>query len=1063
MNSFRFNCILILTLTYFLSPMSAFADSSAKNSKLTDLAALTMQDQSIKKLKTLVKQYQGTEKEPELLARLGDLYLERSGISFRISEGTSIKNKSPLYLSSLKEATGTLTVLIQKFPYHALSALSHFKRGKAYKEMEQVKFAKEDFLYIQQHHSDFEYLDSILIDLADFAQDANQHQEALSYLFQIEKMKGSDYLPLALHKAAWSYFNLGLYQNALTFLEKEMNHYYTKLELAQSSHATGSSVTTNATVGVGAENAFLESAFNDYALFYFEAINKKSDFANVDDALRNFERLDRQHRFYGPTVFKFAKLLKAYTLISELDRLRQILVKDHKDLPESGEVALLLFQFHFDRRDYNHLNSLITDLKVLRNEKNEARVESTLSNALAELHKLVLKNKLATERGTLIRPLVSLTESVNELLGKENATALLANYALAETLFELKEYTQATEAYHNLLKPEYATTLESKKLSPSALTLRLLSSRYQELKGQDLFPAKMKIKALKADLDPASKDQLTSMSEWITWLKASEAITKTPEEKPSYVAYELEAHKLLYLYFDREKAVEALIHSGLQDIDTEDGVTSLTLALDTLSESMEYSRLYELSAQVTSIAHLKNKEFLAKAETMKANAHLKITLASKDNLVTLERSQACLKEFKDLKVLNECRNIHAKTAALLGQYELADQEISTLLNQNQDQTHTQSLLLLRADARNKLGRVPEAIRDLTQYQNLTHYEDAEITEQILEYAWFKNDPSAIDLLLKNKEACQGKNKTHCDQYQVARLLDDDKVKTNYQTTFRNTAKASKEVQSMWVMLALKDAKKLPFQDRMILLQRLASSWESLNPLLQIRLFPKMISIVSDALESVRVSAPGIAPLTADTRTIERRMKLMQDVDLTFSKVMKLSWLQVKLKGASELVAIYGQLIQDLKSIQTPPELLSPFIKKKEEIQTAVQNLQAMAFEFNPRVVGPEPASMSPSKANEVQVDTPETLLLSAAVKAQVPSRLWNEWEKAVQEKRRDYLFHLVASFELEAAPIKLISPALKGLVLLLGGAPTEAYALVESAPESPFRANLLNQFERSKP
>ena len=155
-------------------------------------------------------------------------------------------------------------------------------------------------------------------------------------------------------------------------------------------------------------------------------------------------------------------MLKAYTLLPELDTLRKRLIRKEDKLPETAEVVLLLFQFYFDRRDYNNLTPLLSDLKTIRSEKNSPRIEQILSGALADLHKLVLKNKQATERGTLVRPLVSLTESVNDLLEKENATALLANYALAETLFELGEFNQATSVYQNLLKPEYKLTLEAK-------------------------------------------------------------------------------------------------------------------------------------------------------------------------------------------------------------------------------------------------------------------------------------------------------------------------------------------------------------------------------------------------------------------------------------------------------------------------------------------------------------------------------------------------------------------------------------------------------------------------
>ncbi len=134
-------------------------------------------------------------------------------------------------------------------------------------------------------------------------------------------------------------------------------------------------------------------------------------------------------------------------MLPELDELRKLLVQNGEKTAETSDVVMLLFQFHFERHDFKNLAPLLVDLKTIRNDKTETKIEQMLSGALADLHKLVLKNKLATERAVLVRPLVSLTESVNDLFGKNNQTALLANYALAETMFELGDFSQATEAH----------------------------------------------------------------------------------------------------------------------------------------------------------------------------------------------------------------------------------------------------------------------------------------------------------------------------------------------------------------------------------------------------------------------------------------------------------------------------------------------------------------------------------------------------------------------------------------------------------------------------------------
>ncbi len=1028
------NSVLFLFLTVLTTP--AFAEFQASTSKLTDLAALSIQDRSIKKLESLIRQYQGTTREAELLSRLADLYLERSGLSFQISEGTSIKNKTPLYGNSLKEAIRVLSNLLKKFPTHPLADGAHFKRGKAYKELGQVAHAREDYLYLNQNAQDFEYLDSVLIDLADFAQDSNHHQEALGYLAQIEKMGFSNYKPIALHKAAWSYFNLGLYESGITYLKKEVDFYYAKID-----DSKGDGV---------AESAFLESAFNDLALFYFEAINKKSGFASVEDALDTFKKFDSHKKFFGVTVLKFAKLLKAYTMVADLDQLRKQLVRHEQKLPETAEVVLLMFQFHFDRRDFNTLTPLLGDLKSIRNEKNQPRIEQILSAALTDLHKLVIKNKLATERAVFVRPLVSLTESVNDLLGKDNTTALLANYALAETLFELGEFTQATSVYQALLKPEFRKVLESKKLTHSALTLRLLSCRYQEFKKEQLIPEKIKVQSLASKTDPASKDQLSRMTEWVGWLDEVAAQPQAVEEKSSYDAFNLEANKLVYLYFDREKAVTRLSQFGLSRVETTEGVTALSLALDTLSESKENVRLYELTQKIAGLK-TKDKVFAGKIKDMSANAHLNITLGSKDSEIRLSRSAECVKNFTDAKVLLECKTIHATTLLELKKYEPALKEISELLKIAKDDTHQKSLLLLRADARNRLGQTAEAVQDLNSYQLLTNYADPQITEQILQYAWFKNDAVMLKGLLNNAKVCQGKNESHCEQYKVVKLLEDGTHPVKYLTAFKNTIKAEKEVQAVWALYSLHEPKKLPFQDRLILLQRLANTWDNMNPLLQIHLFPKMVTQVSETFESIRISAPGIAPLSSDTSTIERRMRLMQEVDLTFAKVMKLNWLSIKKAGAAELAIIYQRLVEDLRSIQTPEDLLKPFIQKSNEIKTAIKNLDEMAIVFP-----------SPNRVPGSADSTPESLLTSAEVKAQVPSHLWAEWTRGVKQKRRDYLFHLVGVIETTQPEVKSISPLLKGLVLLLGNAPSEAFALIEAAPESPWKTTLITQFQRSK-
>lgn len=1046
------------------------AQVRSKTAKLTDMAALSVQDRSINKLKSLLSQYRGTPREPEFLVRLADLYMERSGISFRISEGAATK-KTHLYKESLKESVKIFSEIIAKYPYYVGTPMAHFKRGKAYKELAQIKNAKTDYLWLDSHAQDFEYLDSVLIDLADFAQDAAQHQEALGYLGKVEKMIGSDYYPLALHRSAWSHFNLANFQQAHDYLKREIGYYF-------------ESTKDQKEAGSGAEVAFLEAAFNDLALFYFESINKKSSFATPDKAIALFDKLDesKDRKYFGPTAARFARLLKAYTLVPEMNQVNKIMISDYVKTPETADIAMLVFQFHAERREYNLLPAALADLNKVRagvkSKDLDSKVESAVSGALTNLHKLVIKNKLATERNTLFRPLIALTESVSELLGNENSTALMANYSLAETSFELGEYERATQKYVDLLDPKYAKTLEAKKITRPNLALRLLSSRYRELKKDKLVPEKLTIRALNTKVSPAPKDQIKKMNDWIAWVdQFTQEISKsTPvEDKLSYWAFNLEANKLTYEYIDQQRALTRLEEFSYKHADTDEGNVSITIVLDTLAKSEDSIRLYDVTQKVLAVKNWKSKGFLEKVAEQSADSHLKITLKVEKPEEILARTKECQSKFKNSKVSQECLIIEAKTELKLQQYEKADKEFTTLMSQVKDANKVQPILLMRSDARNKLGRLDDSVHDLFQYQTMTEFKDADITQTILQHYWFKRDTQHLDALLKNPKVCAGKNAEACEQYQVVRVLEEGDSKMNYQKIFKNTTHGDKGLVTVWALTALQTPKKLPFQDRLVLLNRLATSWEHLNPLLQVHLLPTLQTRVKDTLESIQVSAPGIAPLTEDTATIERRMKLMQEIDATFAKVMKLPWLEIKIKGANELGIIYERLVRDLRGINTPEDLLKPFVNKSKEINNAIQQLQAMAINYTgvsvqqvavaPGKSGKAVPSRAPASATKAQNQevAVKNQLLSKEVENTIPANLWGEWKNGVEHKRRDYLFYLVSVTETANPEFKNISPVVKGMVLLFADAPAEAYELVKNAPETPFKATVLTQFQGVKP
>jgi tetratricopeptide (TPR) repeat protein len=1097
--SFAFAVSILSFASSFSSATAATGKDSASSdfatdraSKLTDLAALGFQEQSITKLRKLVKQYAGTSREPELMSRLADLYLQRSGITFRVSEGTSVKNKTSLYQNSLKDGIAVFSEFLAKYPSHPNAANAYFKRGKANKELGNIKEARADYLKLEEVAPHFDYIDSALNDLTDFAQDANQHQEALGYLAKLEKMKDSEYYPIALHKTAWSYFNLNIQHSALSYLGREINFYFDRLEAKTDAKADakGEAIKNEASV----ETAMLESAFSDLALFSFECFNKKVEDVTVESSLALFHKLDRSPKvngntkYFGVTALKFARLLKAYALTPELESLKNHLIEDEMKVPETTEVALLMFQYYFERHEYTKLMGVLTDLGKVRkaapNPDLNKKIESSIGNALAELHKQVLKNKKSTELAQLTRPLTALTQAVSDLLGADNSTAVLANFSLAETSFEIQDYAKATQLYLGLTKPEAVKVLEAKDMTAQAIQLRLLSSRFKELKNDHVVTDKLQIHSIATKLVPADKEPQARMVEWIKWVDADlttapasrEKFSKPDHDVAAFYTFGVESAKLVYQYIDTSDALVRLENLAFMTPDTDDGQTAISIVMDTVSKSEAWQRLYDLSNKVLAVKVWKDKEFLNRVKDSNADAYLRITMATTAPEEIITRTKECVTKFKGTSVGMDCQLLQARTELKLLHFDIAEKQLTEILPHIKDKAKAQSLLLLRADAREKLGNFDASIADLSTYQSETGYKDATITQNILQHYWFKGD-SQLDAMLKNPKVCSGSNEDACDQYKVVRILERDSH-VDYHTVFKNSVKASKAISPLWALIALKDAKKLPFQDRLILLQRVSQHWDQVNPLVQIRLFPVLEARVGEALESIRVSAPGIAPVTADANSIERRMRLVQDVDATFAKVLKLNWLGIKIKGVNELQQMYIRLVQDLRAVQTPEDLLKPFMQKIKEVTQANQNLQEMTMTFtNAPAAARSTASVSAVKgadgkmipaapvkpalttAHSAATSADITkILLSKEIQDRVPTHLWGEWKHGVDQSRRDFLFHLISVMEASTESVKSVGPILRGLVLLQSNASSEAFELIRTADDSPWKSSLMSQF-----
>ena len=1003
---------LLLTLI-LISNLPTHAIAVEGRSKGKELAAIQTQEQSIQKLKKFLANHPGDSREPDFLIRLADLYFEKSGISFQYTEGESIKTNKKFYTESLNQAASILSDMIRKYPSHISATDAYFKRGKAYKELKKIELAKSDFIKILALDPTYYRLDAALMDLADFAQEENHHEEALKYLLQIEKNENSQYYTIALHKASWSYFNLSNFSYAIKYIKKEILTYQLKK----------------------GELPYLETAYQDLALFYFESINKKAGFASVEDAVNLFQELaheqfDTQNRpFFGLVLSRFSKLLKAYQLSNDLEQLKNILIKKHPELPETMEIAMLIYEYRFDRHEYAKLTNLLTEADQIRVKLNKpevnAKFEDALSQSINQLHQLVMKNKKSTDLDQLLKPLMELTDFLHSHLGIKNSATVLALYGMAETSFSIDRFNMATKYYVELLKPEVILPVS---LSRSSLLIRLVSSRFQELKKLNLINEKLAIAKIDASLEKIKKEDKELITEWLAWV--FDPITlKNIDSLP----FQLEAYKLKYQFTNRTESIAELQEFALQNSSTEEAKTGAAIVLDTLSLTQDWERIYSLSQKLLTKNNWKDSKFTEKLQDLSSDSHLKITLSSKDTDVILARTKECIRQFKNSKILLQCKLIQAKTWVGLKQYNESEHALNELSKTDLKEDDLKTVTLMKAEVHQKQGKIALSVQELEKFLELTKFQDTEMAQHIIQIYWFQRNFKKIQPLLSNAKLCSSLKNNMCEQYVAAMAALQTHKTSEYVKQFKNTVKEPKNSVSLWALTALEQGPKLPFQDRLILLQRLANNWENVDPFLQIQYLELMKTRVNATVESIRKTSSAIAPINSGNEAnIEKRIKLLQDIDLTFSKVMKLNWNEIKINTVNELQLVYQLLVKDLKAIGTPDNLLQPFIKKNTQLAEASQQLVSMSFH---------------PKETAVKIT-----LLDADVKEKVPTAYWDEWSTAVKQQRSDYLYYLIS---LRAQDD--FSPLLRGLVLtsmLKNTAATEGYEMIKSAPQTAWKDSI---------
>jgi tetratricopeptide (TPR) repeat protein len=926
---------------------SVYADEV--QDRRVDQVALQSKSKAITQLKGMLKKYHGTSQEPMMYLKLAEFQQQASAIEFRIAHGEAHRTqKAPKlsrYQSSLEEVISSTQILIKKFPSMEQIDQVYWMQGSAYDELKRKDAAKKCYRYLVNHYPDSLFRPQSYMTLAEYAIEDNQYPSAIQYLIEVEKLPEDSHYPFALYKLAWAHFNQKNILKSISYLEKHIDYYRKRQSITSQD---------NSTVSLS-DSAILEHSLLDYVSFYMEAYENKVDGFTIENALAAFRKIE-SGPILGPMNLRLAKHLRSHGHDSDLLYWKNQLILDIPYLPETLDVTLVSFEYFFNKRDYEKVVTISNDfskIDVLTKKKIRAfesykTAQQTILDAANKIQKLTLNQKEDTVTLKYVHTLRSLYDSFIQIVDEKDLRVPKIHYNLAETLFQIKEYSQATEHYLWVIQ-HWSKNLG---INEKEVRLKLIASRYQSFETQGIIPKNIKPTALQTENESTHIDtkQLPSqITEWISWIDSFEDdFDWSPVEIENF---EFEADRILYSHNQIQPALSRILKLIDEKPYSKFTIPAESLVLDTYVASQFWEKVYDTSdffQKINSKSAQTDLQFEKRLFQTGSDAFYKtieISYKNKDYKKGIRQVLAFEKKYPKSDRINDVLLLASRIALDNNQKDLASSFASKLLKQTDQTSHRQSALILRASLEEEQYEFDLAVQDYSDYLNeleksdkstqLSKSEKESIIKRIFLMTWLSSKPSPLNCNIhenQNEDLHE-----ECERYQALIYLKDSHMALEKNLLpIKKALKGSKPNRSVWAILALKRETKLGFQDRINLIKSISTNWERLDPLAQFATLTIMSECLETALLESRKSLSTVAPLKGNSKSIEYRIHLMNEIEKAASQVAQLPWARLKVKALQAGAEMYIQFSKDLATVPTPKDLTEgDQIEYKKSIQEIV--------------------------------------------------------------------------------------------------------------------------------
>ena len=940
---------LIILLILPISLQAQSQDKQEAIDRSVDQAAISSQQHAIKTLLGLIKKHKGRTQEILLLLKLGDSYQQAAMIEFRIQKGNK---KAGLVVKYHQDAIRVLSEVIARAPNLPEIDQAYATRGKSYEEIGDKVHAKKDYLYLVKNFPDHPATSAAYMSLADFAIEENQHKEALTYLKALEERTDEPLYPFALFKIAWAHYNLKNIPTSLAYLEKHTTFYKKRIEASKSPSPS--------------EEALRESSLADMALFFFEGFEEKLPGYGTQDAYDYFRKQDAPE-YFGRMSVRFAKLLRSHRHSESLQEWKAIYMSKEYERPETLEILTIVFDDFINQNNFIKVGETSRDMVALylKNKKLMqgevlSKTQKIILDTAQKYQALTLKNKAASGLEELTGTLATLYDSFTKMAEDNDPRIPRVHYNLAETLFEIKNYDEATIHYRWIV--DRGQVKDAIPIDDASL--KSISSRYESLKAKELVVLDIKSKKYQGTDEASLK---TPLKEWVTWIDWHLGKFGAKDEGISQYLYE--ANRNLYHLKASDPYLERLKTFAKKYPTSKYAIPQATLALDTAILSEQWERAWKLTQEFVEIKPWEKTDFYKLLITTGSKSIYKLTeadFALNRHPEVLDHYKLFTKKYTDDGLLPQMTLFAAKSSIALNKESEATDLLTTLIEKHKSSQFVAEAYLLRSKYRQEKEDFVGASKDWIAFLKLDEKTKTGLkfkSEDFLKRALLF---STLSLTLKDrfKEIEDAKLCVPVDHIEIC-----DHYRAYLAAIEPTLYPKDKEIEeaknddleapdrALWALATLSHAKEMNIDELYTYLRILGSKFDKNDADIQYALYKTMRATIVASLTRGREVLNKDYALKDDPakiiKSIQRRVKAMQRHEESMASLMKIPFMGIRAYVLNENSLIYEDFTNALRAYPIPKTLpqaeQDEYTKAFQDIlfpfEEKVQAIRMRAFEI----------------------------------------------------------------------------------------------------------------------